>query len=145
VDREEAALIRASVASQLGDTVSEVSLSGSIGRGAPEGGDLDLLVVIKDEVALEAALLKLFGARKDGKKASKMGLINGVQVDLFCCKPETRGAMWLFAMGPGEKNINDRTKAMRKSYKLSEKGLFDRKTGVLIEAADADKIVTLIS
>lgn len=115
--------------------IDEIVVAGSIGRGEPEGGDLDLLVQVSGSV--DVALTQLFGTLKNGKPA-KSGLYKGVQVDVLLCDKESRGAAELFLMGPAEKNIQQRCAAKMRGMLLNEKGLFDRQTGVRVTSGLRD-------
>lgn len=122
--------------------VVKVELSGSLGRGAESGGDIDALVVIKGSI--DQTLIQMFGLQKSGKRPAKSGLMSGVQVDLFITDEDGYAGMWLFAQGPAEKNIAQRMTAKSKGWMLNEKGLVDRKTGERI-AKTVEEIEELLS
>ena len=90
---------------------------------------------------------KAFTNYKDVKKVLAKGptkamvvLKNNMQADLRVVKDEVYGAALQYFTGPRVFNIKLRKLAIKKGYKLSEYGLFDRKTGKLIAAETEEEI-----
>lgn len=106
-------------------SVLKVELSGSLGRGVGNAGDIDVLVVVREPI--DRLLVQMFGFQQNGKPA-KSGLVNGIQVDFFITDEDGYAGMWLFAQGPAEKNIQMRSIAKSRGLMLNEKGLFNRET-----------------
>ena len=59
-------------------------------------------------------------------------LESGVQVDMRVLPPESWGAGLLYFTGSKSYNIRLRREAIKKGYKLSEYGLFDKRTGKMV-------------
>lgn len=108
-------------------------IAGSIRRGKPEVGDVDLVVIRAEEVLGKPTLDDLLGPKwgwqkpkrkSDPPKAKKSGLWNGVQVDVNPIDEGGFGAMMMFATGNPQLNIVQRLKATQMGLKLNEKGVW---------------------
>lgn len=110
-----------------------VDVGGSIRRKRETIRDIDMLAIGSKK------LIDYFCKMKEVKKVLAKGstkasilLINNVEVDLRVVPRKSYGAALLYFTGNKEYNIRMRKLAMKKGYKLSEYGLFDRKTGKFI-------------
>jgi DNA polymerase (family 10) len=115
--------------------VIQISAAGSLRRKRPTVGDIDILVASRDPQKVIGAFTKIKGVKKvlagGGTKASIV-LASGIQSDLRVLPPESWGAGLLYFTGSKQYNIELRRIAIKKGYKLSEYGLFDRKTGKMV-------------
>lgn len=104
-----------------------VQICGSLRRGTPRVGDVDMVVnkVLSDVVkVLEVAHgAELMSNMEKSKKAAHV-LIEDVQFDLYYADPEEWGAMVLFLTGSKLFNILMRVKAKEQGYKLNQYGLW---------------------
>ena len=122
------------IADELGkmNEVDKIDIAGSIRRKEPEVGDIDILVSSKypkgviDRFTSMKSVLKVLA--KGDKKASVI-LRNKMQADLRVVPKSSFGAAMQYFTGSKDHNIKLREIAMKKGYKLSEYGLFDKKTG----------------
>lgn len=84
------------------ERILHAEITGSVRRGLPEVGDLDLLIVTNDPWAFHGNPAK---PRKPEREA-----------DVFVATPETYGAVLAFSTGPRELNRLLREKAKEKGY-----------------------------
>lgn len=122
-------------------------VAGSVRRGKPEVGDVDIVVIPKDGVLFADDFNKrvgdMFGwqvTKKKGEfpKPKKSGLVEGVQVDFFVTTVEGWGAMLAFATGSAVTNIKQRQKAKTLGLLLNEKGVW--RDGVRIAGATEEDV-----
>ena len=122
-------------------------IAGSIRRKRDTVRDIDLLAISNKPEVLMNSFTSMPDIQKvlaKGSTKSEVLLKRGIQADLRVIKPESFGAAFLYFTGPKEFNIWMRKIAIRKSYKLSEYGLFNRKTDKLIEGRNEKKIFKLL-
>jgi DNA polymerase (family 10) len=81
-------------------------------------------------------------ARVLGKGSTKASveLKSGVNSDLRVLSPESWGAGLFYFTGSKDYNIEVRKIAIKKGYKLSEYGLFDKKTGKMVAGKTEEEI-----
>lgn len=84
------------------ERILHAEITGSVRRGLPEVGDLDLLIVTNDPWA--------FGGNPAKPRTPER------EADLFVATPETYGAVLAFSTGPRELNRVLREKAKEKGY-----------------------------
>lgn len=124
--------------------VKNIMAAGSVRRKKATVGDIDILVSAnKPEKIVET-----FANMKDVKKVLGKGetkvtviLKSGVQADVRVLKPESWGAGLLYFTGNKAYNIEMRRVAIKKGYKLSEYGLFDKQTGKMIAGRTESEVV----
>lgn len=121
----------------------KVDVCGSLRRKAPTIRDIDLLGVSKKP----SYMIEYFCKQKEVKKIIAKGgtkasvlWFNNIEVDLRVVSLKSYGAALLYFTGGKDYNIRMRQVAIRKGFKLSEYGLFDRKTGKLVAGANEKKI-----
>lgn len=109
-----------------------IAVAGSIRRQKKTIGDIDLLATSERPAKLMDAFTSLPEVKRvlaKGKTKAMVVLENNMQADLRVVKPGSWGAALLYFTGSKQFNIRLRKEAMKKGYKLSEYGLFDRETG----------------
>jgi len=117
--------------------VKRVVVAGSIRRKAPTIGDIDILATAKEPEKVTKAFTRFAQVKKIlalGQTKASVLLKNNMQADLRVVQDEVYGAALQYFTGPKAFNIKLRQLAIKKGYKLSEYGLFNRKTGKLITA-----------
>lgn len=105
-----------------------IQLVGSIRRGEKNPGDIDIVLIPKDKEKIKQVLSKkgkfMFGGEK---KASFK--IEGINVELYYTTNEEWGAALLAYSSKRGSGIGLRIVARMKGFKLTQHGLFNRKTG----------------
>ena len=117
------------------DEIQDINLAGSLRRMKETVGDLDILVSSdKSDVVMQ--FFVDYPYVKDvllqGSTKTSVVLDDGIQVDLRVVKPESYGAALQYFTGSKEHNVKLRSIAIRKGLKLSEYGVFKKKTGEYI-------------
>lgn len=108
--------------------VSRVEVCGSLRRGKPTIGDLDIVVVAAapnramDEIRRYPRIESIV---VEGDTRSTYRLRAGTQVDLRAVRAREAGSAMLYFTGNKAHNIKLRRRAQRLGYKLNEYGLFD--------------------
>jgi DNA polymerase (family 10) len=123
--------------------VKNISTAGSLRRKRPTVGDIDILASSASPERVIGAFTKLKNIQKvmaRGKKKAIIVLKSGVQADLRIFSPESWGAGLFYNTGSKNYNIEMRKIAIKKGYKLSEYGLFDRQTGKKIAGKTEQEI-----
>ena len=121
----------------------QVSAAGSLRRKKPVIGDIDILVSSKNPGKVIEKFTKLKQIDKilaKGPTKATVILKSGVQVDLRVLAPESWGAGLFYFTGSKNYNILMRKEAIKKGYKLSEYGLFDKKTGKMVAGKTEEEI-----
>jgi len=111
------------------DVVLEVEPAGSARRRKETIGDLDVLVSsVRPEEVAEWFVSMPRVSRVVSKGTTRSTIVVGArfQVDLRVVPPDSYGSALQYFTGSKEHNINLRTIAVKKGYKLNEYGLFDR-------------------
>jgi len=120
--------------------VADITVVGSVRRGAETTGDLDLLASGADS-ALADTFTKFPQVERvlanGGTKASVL-LRGGFQADLRIVTPEQRGAALQYFTGSKAHNIALRDRALERGWKLNEYGLFDADDRPIAGAAEQD-------
>jgi DNA polymerase (family 10) len=114
---------------KAGGNVEKVLLSGSARRMRETVGDLDILVISKKaEQVMDffTALDAVESVIAKGPTKSSVRLKAGLNCDLRVLEPQSFGAAVQYFTGSKDHNIQVRTIAVRKGYKLNEYGLFDK-------------------
>ena len=116
---------------------SRIVVAGSIRRKKKTVHDIDLLATTKNP----SKLMEVFASMPDVKRVLAKGLSKtmlvlesgslkgGIQVDLRIIPAKSWGAALLYFTGDKLFNIKMRKRAIKLGFKLSEYGLFDRKSG----------------
>ncbi|MEK6833474.1 MAG: hypothetical protein AABY32_05490, partial [Nanoarchaeota archaeon] len=107
-----------------------IEIAGSIRRGEINPKDIDIVLIPKDKNKLEEFMkIKVKGKFISGGEHESSWNINGVQTELYYTTEEEWGAELLAYSSKKGAGIGLRIIAKRKGFKLTQHGLFDRKTG----------------
>ena len=101
--------------------------AGSLRRGRDTIGDIDVLATSDDPSALTETFRALPGVEKvlvAGATKSSIRLERGVQVDLRVVESDAFGAAALYFTGSKAHNVRLRERAIKRSLRLNEYGLF---------------------
>ncbi len=115
--------------------VSRVSIAGSTRRMKETIGDIDILATSKNPekvIDFFTNMPNVADVLAKGDTKSSIRLKEGIQVDLRVLDDNIFGAALLYFTGNKEHNIMLRKIAIEKGLKLSEYGLFDKKTNKLV-------------
>lgn len=121
------------------DGVNRVTAAGSFRRGRDTIGDLDLLVLADDPVAVMQRFVEydeVTDVLAHGETKSSVVLRSGIQVDLRIVPEASYGAALHYFTGSKAHNIALRKLAQQKQWKLNEYGLFDGDTVVAGKTED---------
>jgi DNA polymerase/3'-5' exonuclease PolX len=102
-------------------------ICGSIRRKKSRVGDVDVIMIGEFPDGGKVQKHKEIGGKK-----SRTYNYKGVQINIWVCLPAQLGSFLLYATGSGEFNTVLRTIAKDSNMKLSQYGLFHRKTNKLI-------------
>jgi DNA polymerase (family 10) len=116
----------------LKSVCEKVVVAGSVRRWKETVGDIDILAISRSPEQVMDTFTRLPGVRQvlsQGATRSTVILTNGIQADVRVLSKESFGSALQYFTGSKEHNINVRKLAAREGLKLSEYGLFHRKTG----------------
>lgn len=123
--------------------VIRVDVAGSIRRKKDTIRDIDILIISRDP----EFVIDYFTKMKEVKKVLAKGptkaailLNNNIESDVRVVDEKSYGAALLYFTGSKEFNIKLRKIAIKLGYKLSEYGLFDRKTGKYIAGKSEEEV-----
>ena len=111
---------------------SKLTVAGSLRRKKSTIRDIDLLATSRKPNELMDKFTTLPAVKRvlaKGPTKAMVILKNNMQADLRVVPPESWGAALQYFTGSKQYNIELRKLAIKKGYKLSEYGLFNRKTG----------------
>jgi len=111
--------------------VTRISLAGSIRRRKETVGDIDVLAASKEPLRVIDLFTRYPGVERvltRGTTKSSIVLAEGLQVDLRVVDEEDFGSALQYFTGSKEHNIRLRELAIDRSWKLSEYGLFDKRS-----------------
>jgi len=123
--------------------IRQISAAGSLRRKKPLIGDIDILASSTEPEKVIDYFTKVRGIAKVlGKGPTKATIIlkTGVQVDLRVLPPESWGAGLFYFTGSKNFNIEMRRIAIKKGLKLSEYGLFEKKSGKMVAGKTEQEI-----
>lgn len=124
--------------------VKQISIAGSTKRKKPFVRDLDILASSNHPEKVTDAFTKIKGIQKvlnHGETKATIVLKSGIQADIRVIKPESWGAASLYFIGSKNYNISLRRIAIKQGLKLSEYGLFNKKTGKMLPST-TEKLIT---
>lgn len=105
-----------------------IEIVGSIRRKEKNPVDIDIVVIPKNKEKIEE-ILESHGRKILGGEKKAYFRIEGVEVDIYYTIPEEWGASLLAYSSRFGAGIGLRVVARTKGFKLSQHGLFSRKTG----------------
>ncbi len=127
--------------------VKKINIAGSLRRMKETIGDIDILVASNqpDKVMdhftnydhVDRILLK-------GPTKTSVLLDDNIQVDLRVIEPKSYGAALQYFTGSKEHNVQMRSIAIKKGYKLNEYGLFNKNTNTYISGEQEKEIYHLL-
>jgi DNA polymerase (family 10) len=123
--------------------VKQISAAGSLRRKRPAVRDIDILASSTKPDKVIDFFTKFPDIQKvlaRGPTKATIILKSGIQSDLRVLPPESWGAGLFYFTGSKNYNIEMRKIAIKKGYKLSEYGLFDRQTNKLIAGKTEEEI-----
>lgn len=109
----------------------KIQIAGSIRRGEKNPGDIDIVLIPKSRTKLESFLRKKGRFLQGGEKESTWKIEN-VQVELYYTNEKEWGAALLAYSSKKGAGIGLRIIARLKGFKLTQHGLFNRKTGKFV-------------
>jgi DNA polymerase (family 10) len=123
--------------------VDQAEVAGSTRRMKETVGDLDILVTAKRAEPVMDFFTKMPDVARvlsKGPTKSTVVLRNGMQSDLRVLEPKAYGAALQYFTGSVDHNVAVRSIAVKKGYKLSEYGLFNRKTGKYVAGRTEEEV-----
>jgi DNA polymerase (family 10) len=109
------------IAEELIKALPDTLIVGSLRRGCPIVGDVDLLTTSQHTMGLLPFLVDEVFVQGDAKVSGRKGEI---QVDLNFTTVEAMGSALLHHTGSAQFNVFTRSRAKRQGYSLSQHGLF---------------------
>lgn len=123
VTKEEAIEIYMSLLVALEHSYDDILLCGSARREKETCGDLDIVIIPKENTTtLNDWLVNNFGYKKNGKPQT-VGLIDGVQVEFYFATKKNFGSQILHFTGSPQSNIRLRRLAKKQNLTLSQHGI----------------------
>lgn len=106
--------------------VEKADIAGSLRRGRPDVGDVDLVAASSSKTVTRAfaALPQVEEVLACGPSRATVRLAGGLQADLLVVEPQSYGAALLHFTGSKAHNIALRRLARSQGLKLNERGLF---------------------
>ncbi len=120
-----------------------INYAGSLRRMKETIGDIDVLAVTDNSEELMESFVSMENIERivsKGRTRSTVVLSNGVSVDIRVIETGSYGSAMQYFTGSKQHNIELRNIALDKGYKLSEYGLFDKKSGKKIEGRSEERI-----
>lgn len=117
------------------DTVDKIEFAGSLRRMQETIGDLDILITSKNPAKAIESFTNLENVKSvtaKGPTKSSVLLKEGMQADLRAIGEKSYGAALLYFTGNKQHNIALRKIAIKRGMKLSEYGIFDKKTNRML-------------
>jgi len=111
--------------------IKKIDIAGSVRRRKETIKDIDILVIGKNKEKIMDYFTSLPVVSRilaKGHTKSSVVLTNNMQADLRVLDPKNYGAALNYFTGSKEHNVRLRQIAIKKGYKFSEYGLFNRKT-----------------
>ncbi len=127
--------------------VKKIEVAGSTRRKRQFIRDLDILASSNQPKRVIDAFASLNDVQKilaKGETKATVILKSGIQADIRVLKPESWGAGLFYFTGSKNYNIATRKIAIKKGFKLSEYGLFDKKTGKMVAGKTEEEITRVL-
>lgn len=123
------------------DSVKKVELAGSVRRMKESIGDADFLAVSNqpnEVMDFFTTMPEVEYIHTKGITKSMVRLHNGIDCDLRIVHEESFGAAFQYFTGNKQHNVEVRTIALHKEYKLNEYGLYDKRNHQLAGRLEED-------
>lgn len=123
--------------------IERIAIAGSLRRMKETIGDIDILVTSKNADAVMDAFASLPDVKDvlaKGRTKTTVVLNSGTQADVRVLKNDEFGSALQYFTGNKEHNIKLREIAIKRGLKLSEYGLFEKKTGKRIAGKTEEEI-----
>ncbi len=124
--------------------LDRVEIAGSTRRFKETIGDIDVLVTAKKSARpvmdFFTSMPEVSRVLSKGTTKSTVVLKGGMQADVRVLEPKSFGAALQYFTGSLDHNVAIRGIAVRKGFKLSEYGLFDRKTNRLVAGKTEEEV-----
>lgn len=123
--------------------IRDVSIAGSLRRMKDTIGDLDILASSTTPEEVMEYFIRypdVTNVLLSGSTKTSVVLSDGIQVDLRVVKPESYGAALQYFTGSKEHNVKLRSIAIRKGLKLSEYGVFNKKTDEYVVGRSEEEV-----
>jgi DNA polymerase (family 10) len=127
--------------------IEKISIAGSLRRKKETVGDIDVLVVSAQPEKIMNNFIKLENVKKilvKGKTKTSV-MIGDIHTDLRVVSKESFGSALQYFTGSKEHNIKIRRIASDKGMKISEYGVFDRKTNKRIAGKTEEEVYKVLS
>ncbi len=131
----------------LDKSIIQIQPLGSFRRKKDMIGDIDFLVSSKDPEKSMKHFIdypKVDKILANGETKSSVWLKDKIQADIRIVEDDSFGSAMQYFTGNKDHNVKLRNIAIDKGYKLSEYGLFDRKTDELIESKSEERIYKIL-
>ncbi len=125
----EAIIIGEAFAEALRPLCETVTLAGSIRQGKEMIGDIDVVVIPKDDPNTFLWKVADLIEYEYGGTKKIFGMFQGRPINIFVTTKPSYGASLYQCTGPTKYNLRMRWLAKRKGMKLNEYGLWNRETG----------------
>ncbi len=123
--------------------IEHINLAGSLRRMKETIGDIDILISSPEPKEIMDYFVKfprIDQVLMKGETKTSVQLDDGLQVDLRVVPKKSFGAALQYFTGSKEHNVSLRSRAIKKGYKLSEYGLFTKKTGKFLSGETEEDI-----
>ena len=130
------------VVSWISPYCKKIEIVGSIRRKVENPRDVDIVLIPKNSQAKEKLekLLESKGRKTLGGEKKAYFKIHGINIELYYTVPEEWGAALLAYSSKRGSGIGLRIVARLKGFKLSQHGLFNRKTGKRVAGKTEEEI-----
>ena len=126
---------------ELKSFCKRIEIAGSIRRHSENPYDIDIVLIPKDKKKLEEFMNKKLKAKFiQGGEHESTWKIEGIKVELYYTNEEEWGAELLAYSSEKGAGIGLRIVARKKGFKLTQHGLFNRKTGKKIAGKTEEEI-----
>ncbi len=123
--------------------VENAIAAGSLRRQKETVRDIDILVISKNPVKVMDFFTNMPDVKRvlaKGPTKSTIIIKEGIQVDVRVVEPESFGSALMYFTGSKDNNIAMRVISIKKGFKLSEYGLFLKKTGRMVVGRTEEEI-----
>lgn len=112
------------IVNALAPACAQITIAGSLRRRRPDVHDIDLVLISRGRVALQIAVLELYGRKpeKSGEHYLMLRSFDGIQVDLYLATPDSWYTLLLIRTGSKEHNIRLAQRARQLGWMLKANG-----------------------